>query len=287
VILRLPQRSFQIGQKFYALLLSDTHIGAHDCDKALLVDDLEWAKKHDADVLVDGDLCDLILPKDHKRFMPSVLDKEITASDSVCNATIDLCTRLLRPYAANIRMIGTGNHESAMQKYHSLDVTRLIIRELNRETGADIKHGGYTGAVVWTFRRGGGGGTSFSIYYHHGFGGSAPVTKGMIDFNRLSTYARGADVIWCGHKHWRWASQVVERHIPQRGTQFVDKPVWHIMTGSYVGGPPDQFDRSGSYQSRWATEKGFAPQGKGGAKLVLTAGMDANGRGCIKCEVVM
>lgn len=268
------------------LLLSDTHIGAHDCDKALLKSDLEWAKANNADVFVNGDLCDLVLPKDHKRFMPSLLDDAITRTDSVVNATIDLCVGMLKPYAKQIRMIGSGNHESAMQKHHSTDVTRLIIRELNRETGADIKHGGYTGAIVWTFRRNGGGGASFSIYYHHGFGGSAPVTKGMIDFNRLGAYARGADVLWMGHKHWRWASQVVERHIPQRGSEFIDKPVWHIMTGSYVGGPAEQFDEAGNYQSNWAVERGFMPQGKGGAKLRLTVER-RDERTSVRCEVVL
>lgn len=283
MIIRIPQRQWKPTS---VLLISDTHIGAHDCDKAMLRADLEWAKSTGADILVNGDLCDLVLPKDHKRFTPSILDDAITATDSVVNATVDLCVGLLKPYAKQIRMIGTGNHESAMQKHHSLDVTRLIIRELNHEAGADIRHGGYTGAVVWTFRRDAGGGAAFAVYYHHGFGGCAPVTKGMIDFNRLSTYARGADVIWCGHKHWRWASQVVERHIPQRGDQFIDRPVWHIMTGSYVGGPPEQFDRDGNYQSRWATEKGFLPQGKGGAKLMLTP-IRGEGRGEIRCEVVM
>ena len=40
----------------------------------------------------------------------------------------------------------------------------------------------------------------YDIYAHHGCGGSAPATKGMLDFGAL---AKGinADLIWLGHKH--------------------------------------------------------------------------------------
>jgi hypothetical protein len=43
--------------------------------------------------------------------------------------------------------------------------------------------------------------TSYRIKYHHGFGGGGPVTKGVIQFNRMKTWVEGADMIAMGHVH--------------------------------------------------------------------------------------
>jgi len=248
--------------------MSDLHIGSGDCDLKLLVSDLEWAKRAGATVLINGDVADLLLPKDQKRFTPSVLDGQLSGRDAVLNATLDLTFSVLKPYARNLAMIGCGNHESSATRHHSVDFVRFLLDRL-AQLNPKIAHGGYTGAVVFHFRRPTGGGSMFKIMYLHGAGGTAPVTKGMIDFNRFAGYARNANLLWLGHKHNRFVAEAAELFIPEAGDELEYRPVWHVMTGAYTQTTVPQLDSAGHYQSHWATERGFAPQGHGGVRLWL------------------
>jgi hypothetical protein len=44
------------------------------------------------------------------------------------------------------------------------------------------------------------------IYYNHGSGGEAPVTKGMIQTNRQAVWVRNCDLIWNGHNHQNYVT---------------------------------------------------------------------------------
>ena len=276
MITRLPCQAYKNGgDSFHFMLMSDLHIGAANTDKALIRRDLELARTHNARIFMNGDLFDLILPSDHKRFNPAVLDPCLRDTDAILNATLNMGCDMLRPYADLIDMIGVGNHEVSTSKHHSVDIVSLLIERLSTP-GHKIAHGGYTGAIVQPFRRKAGGGTNFSIWYHHGYGGSAPVSKGLITFHRASTYVSGCDVLWLGHAHNRLCDHAVELRIPPQGGRWKWHDVRHIMTGAYTGNGQAQIDDIGNYRPNWAREKGFAPQGRGGVllKVVITAGAE-------------
>ena len=287
MVIRLPKINFRTGESQAVLLMSDLHIGASNCDKALIRSELDWAKENNAIALIAGDVFDLILPKD-PRFVPNVLDKALANSSAILNGAIDMAADLLGPYADQLHVIGCGNHETSAAKHLSTDIISLLIERLQLQAseGHTIHHGGYTGAVVIPFGRDAGGSRSYKIWYHHGMGGAAPVTKGMIDFNRVSTYISGVDCRWMGHKHNRLVNQVTELSVPTFGPELVARPVWHIMTGAYTSSVGDsQFDPGGHYRTDWAREKGFAPQGVGGCKLWLTP--TTRGPAIVDAEVVL
>ena len=75
---------------------------------------------------------------------------------------------------------------------------------LNRERSKSLEpihRAGYQGYAQYRINDGNNKLTSvFTIYHHHGNGGSSPVSKGMIDFNRI-IYSHDADLWWIGHKH--------------------------------------------------------------------------------------
>jgi hypothetical protein len=275
MIIRLPTRIYRCGESFPYLLMSDLHFGAAWCDRALIRSDLQWARKHNARIRIAGDVWDLILPKDRKRFVPSCLDPELRGKDNILNAALDLACRELGPYADLIEMIGCGNHETAITKHHGADMVALLIDRLSTPKH-QIHHGGYTGAIVQHFRRKDGGGCRWVVWYHHGKGGAAPVSKGMIDFNRFSTYVRDADVLWCGHKHHRWVEDTSELRVPLTGNDFEIYPRKHIMTGAYDRGNHPQHDDDGNYVSDFATEGGFAPAGRGGIRLMVSIALTHN-----------
>jgi hypothetical protein len=280
MIIRLPRLFYEsCEERFYFHHMSDLHIGAADCRRDLIDEELREAKERNARVLIAGDVFDAITPKD-PRFSMDVLAPELraaaTSSGAVLNRAVDMAFDWLAPYAGIIHMIGSGNHETSVGKWASTDIIHLLIERLQAAApeGHTIHHGGYTGAIVQRFSepKCGGGKTfgksrTWNIYYHHGAGGASPVTKGMIDFNRIASYTEGCDVLWIGHKHNKFVDRADTLRVPMQGEQLVRRKQWRIMSGAYTGDGTAQFDDAGNYRPDWAREKAFAPQGQGGVTV--------------------
>lgn len=195
------KRVFWDGDHYGLALFSDLHLGANDTDEDKLKKDLEQSCNENRRILINGDLVETILPTDKKRFTPS---KSMSLRDDALNEITEYAVNFLKPYADYIDMIGTGNHEQSVIKYNSFDIIGAICVLLNRERSRSldpIHRAGYQGYAQYRINDGNNRTTSsFTIYHHHGIGGSSPVTKGMIDFNRI-IYSHDADLWWIGHKH--------------------------------------------------------------------------------------
>ena len=269
------------------MLMSDLHIGSAHMDRELLRADLQWAKDNNAHVFIAGDVFDLILPKDHKRYTPEVYCKELRDGGSnIINTSLKLGVSLLGPYAGCIDMIGCGNHETSVQKYHATDIVAMLIEQLSTKGKHQIRHGGYTGGISIpitpkvackgrenTFNNT----RTLNIYYHHGSGGAAPVSKGMIDFHRMATFVDRAHVLWCGHKHNRFVDHAKIKSFGSTTENFFYYDQFRIMTGSYAtDGEGSQIDKDGCYVQSWEREKHFAPQGRGGIKLAANLSKEDN-----------
>lgn len=269
MILRLPTEDYTKRREFSYRLMSDLHIGSIHCDKELIRSELEDARQSHSRVFIAGDVFDMILPKDNKRYVASMYDEAIRNTDAVINASLDLGMKILRPYRDLIDMIGCGNHETSVIKYHSSDIISLLCERLSTPEHK-VAHGGYSGAIVATYRQPKGNGTRYVFRYHHGSGGASPVTKGMINFARMSSWVRDADVIWMGHRHTRWMAQQKEERVPHEGDKFQKRNVWHVQTGSYSKDEQkQQLDDLGNYRSDYGIEGGYAPESTGGAKVIV------------------
>lgn len=189
------------GKTYQYAVFSDLHIGSKEFDGASLKRDLEKCKDNDAKVIINGDTMDLILLQDLKRASASRIKPE----EGQINQFIEEATEALIPYVAQLCIIGMGNHENSMIKHHGVDVLAWLIERLNREKkNGKIQEGHYQNFVRINFldpKRGYKLGAKYTIYMNHGGGNSsAPVTKGMIDFNRIAV-ANDADLYLMGHKH--------------------------------------------------------------------------------------
>src|SRR5690348_984347 len=69
-------------------LMSDLHIGAAHVDYAMINKEIEDAAAHNDRVLINGDLLDLILPKDAKRHQPSAVHPRLNKRDDQINAAV-------------------------------------------------------------------------------------------------------------------------------------------------------------------------------------------------------
>jgi len=184
-------------------LMSDLHIDASDHDHKLLKNDLEAAKALGARISINGDTFDAIVPSDRKRHHPSVMRND-PERDDIFNQLVKMGVDLLAPYADLIDVISPGNHERSVLKYHHVDVISMLIFGLNLVRSPElppIHQGSYRGfqRYIWRWKKGRAS-LNFTIFRHHGVGGSAPVTGGALDLDRIRKDF-DADLYWLGHKH--------------------------------------------------------------------------------------
>ena len=199
-------------QDFYAA--SDIHFGNRNADIKHFQRELEEAKKKNARIIIVGDVFDAIFPFGDRRYNPSLLIKELQGKDDAPLVAVEMMRDILQPYAEQIDMIGLGNHEVAVLKYQGIDMIRLLIMQLQSRLKAKHKiyYGGYQGYLFYRFKDQGRI-RVLRIFYHHGAGGTAPVTKGMIDINRI-LQDKKYDILLFGHKHNRFTDASVCEVIP-------------------------------------------------------------------------
>lgn len=178
-------------------LFSDIHFDSPDCDKTILKKHLDFCLKDGRYILIGGDLFDAILLRDGKRAVNHLMEK----TDNQLNVKINEVVEFLRPYKDNILFIGRGNHEESILKYSGLDVLEMTIQLLNSQSKHQIQLGNYANFIRFNFINNNNRSVlHYDMFQNHGAGGNSPVTKGMIDFNRIMKGTL-ADLIWIGHKH--------------------------------------------------------------------------------------
>lgn len=251
---------------WYLGLFSDIHLEAADHDSKLFHSDMQEAVKLDARILINGDLCDLILPTDRKRFTSGKHAKKV---DAILTYTAEMTAKALKPYADYIDVIGVGNHETAVLKYHHDDIVLRVITLLQQwrsKTLQPIHHGGYKGYTRYRFSDNGGRVRTYDILRFHGAGSAAEVTKGMIDFNRLRQTYR-ADLYWVGHKHTHIADHGMCEIGLNREGEIVKRDQKGVITAGYMKSVTTD-DYSDGYVLSYSETK-RTPQAQGCAFLRL------------------
>jgi len=263
--------------EFPIFLASDIHFDEKGFNRELFTKDFDRAKRGGARILINGDVFGCILPGDLKRYTRG---NDNGGGDGVINEAIEEAERLFSPYVNQIDMVGLGNHEVSVLKFHHVDIIRLLIFALNRRRDPalpPIRHGGYTGYIRYQFD-----GPSrshikhFDIFYNHGQGGSAEITDGIIDAKRR-LYTR-ADIIWLGHKHKRWVIDIdPEEGMADNGRIYTRKR-WAVMTGCYSNPTAETDATENGYTINYGEERMRTKQRTGGIHgrmLIGRNGVDA------------
>lgn len=186
------------GQVIKLALYSDIHFDSPDCDRETLKKHLDFCIKDGRYILINGDFFDAILLGDRKR----ATAHHITNTDNQLNVKLNEAYEFLKPYQEYILFIGRGNHEESILKYNGLDVLEMLTTMLNMGSEHKILYGNYTNFLRFTFKEQGKNRREYhyDIFAHHGAGGNAPVTKGILDYSRINKSVV-ADLIWTGHRH--------------------------------------------------------------------------------------
>lgn len=249
---------YRTGWKQPILLTSDVHFDNAHCNRALYKKHLDWALEHNAPVIDIGDLYCAMQGKWDKRKSEEAMRPEYRGGkyfDKLVNVAADF----LEPYKDVLAVMGYGNHETAIMSRHETDLTERLVERLRARGANQLVKGRYAGWIRLRFYRD--VGTAYyttNIYYHHGFGGGGPVTRGAIDTARMAVYLPDADIVHMGHVHHAYEMPIERTRLTSHGRVYKDTQL-HIRTPGYK----DEV----SCGMGWALERGMAPRPQGGHAL--------------------
>ena len=157
------------------------------------------------------------------------------------------------PYKDLLTIYAQGNHETNVRRRQHTDPSARLVHGL-KQMGSPIELGGYSGWVRWQYQRYNEK-RSWLMHYHHGYGGNAPRSKGVLSADIDTAKFPDADIILRGHDHQKWHLPMsAERMSRQMRRQ--ERAIHHLRCGSYK--------MLGDGYKGWETEKGFARPRLGG-----------------------
>ena len=253
------------GWEHWVLLRSDAHHDSPKCNRALEKRHLDEMVARDGSWVDSGDLFDAMQGKKDPRKNYDELRAEDKVEDYY-GSIVKHAAEFLEPYADRCILLGKGNHEAATLKHANVDLTSDLALLINtsdtmRELGREVLIGGYGGWIRFLFTINKTKTMQIKLRYFHGTGGSAPVTKGVIQTNRQAVFLPDANVVVNGHNHHAYTLPLSRDRLTERGRQYKDIQ-WH---GRIPGYKDDYDDGTTGY----AVEGGHPPTPLGALWLHL------------------
>lgn len=241
------------GSEAWVLWMADEHQDHPKCNRELLLSHHKEAAERGAAIVKVGDtFCAMQGTGDPRGDKESVRPEHW--GGNYLDRLVSTAADLYAPYKENIFVIGLGNHETSVYKHHETCLVERLCQSL-RDKGGVTRKGGYSGFVRLMLSRHTTCRYSYTAYYHHGFGGGGPVTKGLIDFNRLAEWV-DADAIISGHVHWK-TSVPIQRIRLNQASLIQKDAMQFVRCGTYK----DEFEDG---HAGFHVEKGRGPRPLGG-----------------------
>jgi UDP-2,3-diacylglucosamine pyrophosphatase LpxH len=245
-------------------MLSDLHWDNPHCDREMLKRHLDYCLEEDIPVIINGDMFCLMQGRGDNRRNKSDIRPEHNNARYL-DSIIETAVEWFLPYAHIIKLIGYGNHETAIIKFQETDILQRFVDLLNYKAGSNIQTGGYGGWLVIKQASGWGSSYSTKVKYFHGSGGGGIVTKGAINLTRaLETY-ENFDVFTMGHIHENSCRNDVRDTIDHHsvgGYVLKQKQLHLMLTGTYK-------EEYGDGSQGWHVERGAPIKPLGGRILTI------------------
>jgi len=264
---RFPLHHINDDQWF--LLSSDRHHDNAHTDHAMEKRHLELAVERGAGIIDVGDMHCAMQGKWDKRADRSALRPEYRDSEYL-DSLVNHASEFYAPYAENFVVIGRGNHETAITKRHETDLTERTCERMAMLSGHKVHSGGYGGWVRLVADLGSNKHRKLLIKYFHGSGGGGPVTRGVIQTNRMAVFLPDADLVVTGHTHDHWIVPVARERINRAGRVYMDEQT-HVRCGTYKEEYGDGYDG-------WHVERGGPPKPVGAVWLRVQVNFDGKDR---------
>jgi hypothetical protein len=249
---------FKAGTEHFIWLGSDLHFDNPHCDRKKLKRQLDEAKERNALIKLNGDTLCAMQGKNDRRHSRKDLGPGQCVEDYF-DEIVEEAVEFLKPYLHLIAVIRPGNHESAVLKHNSTDLTKRLVKRL-RELGSPVQLGTYAGYVQLRCTTNKTKTFTINMFQHHGYGGGGAVTKGVIQANRMAVYLPDAHIIHTGHIHEKWIMYNTRDRINTSGGRFLDEQQ-HVCTPGFK----EEYGCGEGFH----VEKGRPPKPTGGAWLRL------------------
>lgn len=246
----------------WVLLRTDVHHDNPKCRQDLEKKHLEQAKERNAIVIDNGDLFCAMQGKYDKRSNKDSLRPE-HQTGKYLDALVNTAADFYGPYAHLFAVLGKGNHETAICGRHETDLTDRLAASLRERTKCNVLSGGYGGWVKFVFKFGKSQFRASKLLYHyHGTGGGGPVTRGVIQTNRMAVFNPDPDIIFTGHTHDEWIVPIQRQRVSDLGIPYQDEQL-HLRAPGYK-------DAWGDGCDGWEVEKMLGPKPIGSMWLRFT-----------------
>ena len=237
---------------FHYLLCSDLHLDSIHCERDLIKKHFDAVKVKNGKIFIFGDILDVMATYGDRRMMREDIDPMFIARGrSYLDLIIEYAIEFLMPYRDNIFMISKGNHETVIEKYHNTDPISRIIHGL----GGNIYQGGYKGWVFFQYKMGKTTNTH-RMHYHHGFGGNAARSKGILAVQMEAMRYPDAHTLVRGHTHQKWHDPSTTSERVHETGRIYTSSMDYLQLGSYKNGALSD--------GGWEVEKNFMPTKMGG-----------------------
>jgi len=247
-----------IGQKAEFLLISDIHWDNPHCDRVLLKKHLDEAVERNARIIVNGDFFCLMQGKGDTRRSKDDIRPEHNKGNYL-QAVVNDAVEWWQPYASNLLLIGYGNHETSVIKHTEFDALQMFTTIMNHEYKVQVERGGYGGAILFGFAisREYKNQLRWAMKYYHGSGGGGPVTKGVIQDQRLLAMSEGYDCTWQGHVHELYHHVNMVTYLDRKHYIINQRLVHQVRTSTYK----EEYQGG---QGGYHVERGRGPKPMGG-----------------------
>jgi hypothetical protein len=250
----------RISDEQWILLQSDVHWDNPHCDREMLKKHLNLALQRNAPVMDAGDFFCAMQGK----YDPRASKKDIRPEHQDTNyldTLVSTAADYLAPYAKILTLRGRGNHETSIGKRHETDLTERLAERLKMQ-GSPAMSGGYGGFVRINVKvQKNNTSKGFVYHYYHGSGGGGPVTRGVIQTNRMSAYLADCDIVHTGHTHDAWQMPIARVRLNAKD-HIEHSRITFIRTAGYKEEYGDGF-------GGWHIERGGPPKPVGAAWLRL------------------
>jgi len=247
-----------VDQEQWFLLSSDRHHDNAHTDWDLEAKHLKEAVNRQAGIIDIGDMHCAMQGKWDKRADRSALREQYRQGEYL-DSLVKLASDFYAPYAQNFVIVGRGNHETAIVKRHETDITERTCELMSHMSGNKVHAGGYGGWIILRAHLGSKKMHVIRIKYFHGSGGGGPVTRGVIQTNRMSVFLPDADLVVTGHTHDNWVLPIARERINRNGQIYMDDQT-HVRCGTYK-------DEYGDGFGGWHIERGGPPKPLGAVWL--------------------
>ena len=246
-----------VSEPLKIAVFSDIHFDSVKCDRQRLKKCLDYCLENNIYVNLHGDIFDVMGSFQDPRSKPNDIRPEYyKPGKGYLDLIVDDAFEFFKKYKDILLVISEGNHETNISRRHDVNILdRLCF--LLRNDGSQCQFAPYAGYVLFNFQYGNNRMTQ-KYYFHHGKGGNAFRSKGILHSQLDMGYASDADIYVSGHDH----NNLYDPSNPrmnlrtQNGTYKISYsfPDW-IKIGSF---------KKISNHSGWEVEKGFQAKLLGG-----------------------